>query len=288
MLTRTVVGIPASFGVDGDLETNSTENYLKYLEDKGVYTVMTTEGTSTFNLLNENEIHKLNECVVSNFSGFKIIGVPNLSLRGVLDFVKKAEDYLDDKSNLMFLYPERFYSEKIIIDFFKEIRKQTSSNIYIHGKTIRNGTGGTWDYNSSVINELFEQNILKGIKEEHPNLLKSYDFVNQLRNEIDVIVAGGSMRRYEYLRSAGANSFLSGAGNLFPEIEQAYIDGYKDEALDAEKRLFAVFMKNGWHKSLRNGLKYLNLTCYNDRKPWPETSKEEMEEIGNVIEEIKT
>ena len=50
MLTRTVIGIPASFDVDGNLETNSTENYLKYLEDKGVNTVMTTEGTSTFNL----------------------------------------------------------------------------------------------------------------------------------------------------------------------------------------------------------------------------------------------
>jgi len=205
----------------------------------------------------------------------------------VLEFVKKAEDYLDDKSNLMFLYPERFYNEKIIVDFFKEIRNQTNSNIYVHGKTIRNGTGGTWDYNSSVINELFDKNILKGIKEEHPNLLKSYDFVSKLDKKIDVIVAGGSMRRYEYLRSAGANSFLSGVGNLFPEIEQAYIDGYKDEALEVEKKLFTVFMKNGWHKSLRNGLKYLNLTCYNNRKPWPETSEEEMLEVGNVIEEIK-
>ena len=176
---------------------------------------------------------------------------------------------------------------KKFLNYFSEIRNNTSSKIYIHGKTIRNATGGTWNYNSSVINDLFDDEVLIGIKEEHPNLLKSYDFVSELNKDIDVIVAGGSMRRYEYLRSAGANSFLSGVGNLFPKIEQSYIDGEKDCALEKEKKLFSVFMKNGWHKSLRIGLKYLNLTCYNDRKPWPETTKEELNQVSKVIEEIR-
>jgi len=287
MLTRTVIGIPSSYDAKGNLEIDSTNLYLRYLEEHAAHTVMTTDGTSNFNLLREDEIHQLNKCVVSNFSGFKIIGVPNLSLRGTLNFIKKTEEYLDAKSNLMFLYPDRFYDEEIIIDFFKEIRKETSSKIYIHGKTIRNATGGTWDYNSSVINTLFNNGVLKGIKEEHPNLLKSYDFVSELNKDLDVIIAGGSMRRYEYLKSAGANSFLSGIGNLFPQIEQSYIDGATTSALEKEKKIFSVFMKNGWHKSLRISLKYLDLTCYNNRQPWPATTEKELQEIVKVIEEIK-
>ena len=287
MHTRTVIGIPCSYDEQEELEIESTKKYLNYLDDHSVHTVMTTEGTSNFNLLSEEEIHKLNKCVVNNFSGHKILGVPNISLRGVINFVHKAEKYLDKNSKLMFLYPERFYDEKDIIDFYKEIRNNTSSKIYIHGKTIRAATGGTWNFNGAVLNELYDIEVLEGIKEEHPNLLKSYDFVKSLNKDLDVIVAGGSMRRYEYLSSAGANSFLSGIGNLFPEIEQSYIEGEKTEALEKEAKLFSVFMKYGWHKSLRNALNYLDLTCYNNRKPWPTTKGEEKQNIINVIEEIK-
>jgi len=46
-------------------------------------------------------------------------------------------------------------------------------------------------------------------------------------------------------------------------------------------------MKNGWHKSLRISLKYLDLTCYNNRQPWPATTEKELQEIVKVIEEIK-
>ena len=130
--------------------------------------------------------------------------------------------------------------------------------------------------------------MIEGIKEEHSNLYKSYDFVSKLDPDMDVIVAGGSsMRRFEFLESAGANAFLSGVGNLFPHIEQQYLDGDKDVALSIEKRFFDVFMKYGWHKSLRIGLDILNLTCYNDRNPWPRRDPEEYKEIKNIVEFIK-
>lgn len=287
MHTRTVVGIPVSYDRCENLELESTKKYLNYLEDNQVGTVMTTEGTSNFNLLSINEIHDLNKSVVQNFKGSKIIGVPSLSLRDTISFVEKSKKYLDSNSNLMFLYPERFYNEGVILDYFRKIKDATGSKIYIHGKSIRNATGGSWDYNSNIINTLYKESVLQGIKEEHPNLLKSYDFVSELEKDIDVIVAGGSMRRYEYLNSAGANSFLSGVGNLFPSVEKDYINGNKREPLEKEKKIFSIFMKIGWHKSLRISLKYLDLTCYNNRSPWPETTGQEINEISKVIEEIK-
>lgn len=287
MLRRTVVGIPASYSEDQSLETESTIRYLSYLEDQGVHTVMTTAGTSHFNLLNIDEIHALNKTVANSFKGSKIIGVPALSNRDAITFIERANDYIDSSCRLMLLYPERYYSEDEIVDYMSDLRSHTDNKIYIHGKTIRNATGGSWDYNASVINKLYNYGILEGIKEEHSNLSKSYDFVSEIYPEVDVIVAGGSMRRYEYLQSAGANSFLSGVGNLFPKVEQDYLDGLTADSLNKEKQMFSVFMKYGWHKSLRIALKYLDLTCYHNRKPWPATSVLEEEAIKKVVENIR-
>ena len=287
MLRRTVVGIPASYSEDQSLETESTIRYLSYLEDQGVHTVMTTAGTSHFNLLNIDEIHALNKAVANSFKGNKIIGVPALSNRDAIAFIERANDYIDSSCRLMLLYPERYYSEDEIVDYMSDLRSHTDNKIYIHGKTIRNATGGNWDYNASVINKLYNYGILEGIKEEHSNLSKSYDFVSEIHPEVDIIVAGGSMRRYEYLQSAGANSFLSGVGNLFPKVEQDYLDGSTADSLNKEKQMFSVFMKYGWHKSLRIALKHLDLTCYHNRKPWPVTSVLEEEAIKKVVENIR-
>lgn len=284
---RTVVAIPASYDSSEDLELESTKKYLSYLENNLVDTVMTTAGTSHFNLLSNKEVHDLNRCVVENFKGKKIIGIPALSTKQAIEFVEEASDYIDSNTNLMALYPERFYEERFIKKYMHSIREKTANKIYIHGKTIRNATGGVWDYNSNILNELFYEQVLEGIKEEHSNLYKSYDFVSKLDPGLDVIVAGGSMRRFEFLESAGANSFLSGVGNLFPHIEQQYLDGNKDRAIEIEKIFFDVFMKYGWHKSLRIGLDIMNLTCYNDRSPWPQRDPEEYKEIEKIIEVIK-
>ena len=286
-MKRVVVGIPASYDKDQNLETTSTIEYLKYLKEKAVHTVMTTAGTSHFNLLSIEEIHTLNKAVVENFDGHKIIGIPALSIIHAKKFIEIANNYIDENTNLMLLYPERFYSEKEIINYMCTLRECTKNKIYIHGKSIRNATGGVWDYNHQTINTLFDLGILKGIKEEHSNLSKSYDFVSNLDNRIDIIVAGGSMRRFEFLKSAGANSFLSGVGNLFPHVEKEYLDSGSLSSLEKEKKMFDVFMEFGWHKSLRIALKYLGLTCFHDREPWPQVKQSEEQKIINIIEEIK-
>ena len=287
-MKRVVVAIPASYNAEQELETDSTIRYLKYLEKNATKTVMTTAGTSHYNLLTIDEIHELNSSVALSFKGHKILGVPAVNQRQAVEFVTKAKQYADENTNFMLLYPERFYSEEKVVDYMQSIAQNCDNQIYIHGKTIRNATGGSWDYTSDVINTLHQQGVLKGIKEEHSQLNKSYDFVSKIHDEVDVIVAGGSMRRYEFLRSAGANAFLSGVGNLFPDVEQRYINGDIDLPLELEKKMFDIFMKYGWHKSLRIALDYLDLTCYNNREPWPETLESEREEIIRVVEEIRS
>ena len=285
---RPVVAIPPSYSKHEDLETDSTKNYLSYLEENGAKCVMTTAGTSQFNLLSTEEVHQLNQGV-SEFNGQKILGVPALSLRHTIDFVKQARDsYLDEDSSLMVLYPDRYYYDHVLESFIEKVTDHTDK-VYLHTPKMRKGKGGDYEYQSNVVSDMLKWG-LTGIKEENSNLQQSYDFVRDLPVDLDVIVAGGSMRRFQFLESAGANSFLSGIGNLFPRIENGFLSSgdERQKALDIESEFFDVTSKVGWHPALRSSLKEMGLTCFYNRQPWPELSHVEFLELATIIKEVQS
>jgi len=111
-----------------------------------------------------------------------------------------------------------------------------------------------------------------------------------LYSGIQVIVAGGSMRRFSFLESAGADTFLSGIGNFYPWVENSFRAAKKNKKkkmfLELEARFFDVFMKHGWHSSLRAGLKSKRLTCHYDRQPWP-SLHDGYQEIKDILSEIE-
>ena len=287
---RPVVAIPPSYNQDQSLELDSTINYLKYLEDNGATCVMTTAGTSQFNFLDVSEIHELNRCVAENFDGQKILGIPALPSLHAESFVREALGYLDEDSTLMAPYPDRFYNEYTLRQYVENICDTAEQGVYLHTQKMRSGVSGDWNYTADILNFMHQNGDLIGVKEEHPNLQESYGFIRDLNNDLDVIVAGGSMRRFQFLESAGANSFLSGIGNLFPSIENDFFDRDLEtriKILQKESKFFNVFMANGWHRSLRASLKIMDLTCLNNRDPWPEKCTDLDEKLANMIEGTK-
>ena len=286
-----VVAIPPSYDSEQELELESTVEYMKYLYDNGARTVMTTAGTSQFNFLSFKEIYMLNSTISDSFEGKCILGIPGVSTSEACKYVQYAKGgYSGPDSHLMVLYPDRFYDNKSVIDYVSKISDKWGEPIYLHTPQMRKGTGGNWNYTAEVINELYDKGKLIGIKEEHSDLSASYNFVAALNKRIDVIVAGGSMRRFNYLESAGANAFLSGIGNLIPDIETKFLNSHHDwyeSFLQQETKFFNTFLKYGWHASLRSALKLLGLTCFNNRNPWPELSPDAEFEIMNIIKELK-
>ena len=181
---RPVVAIPPSYNKNEDLETDSTKSYLNYLKQNGAECVMTTAGTSQFNLLSTEEIHTLNKAV-SSFEGQKVLGVPALSLRHTIEFIKQAKgDYLDEDSNLMVLYPDRYYYDSVLESFLEAVTDHTDK-VYLHTPKMRNGKGGDYEYSSRIISSMFTWG-LAGIKEENSSLQQSYDFVRGLPEGLDV------------------------------------------------------------------------------------------------------
>ena len=296
MKTRTVIPIPPSFDKNQNLDIISVSKYVKYLENKGACTVMTTAGTSQYNLLDIDEIHSLNKTIVDSFKGSKILGVPALATRSAIKFIEEAEDnYVDENTRLMCLYPDRFYSSKTIQDYFLSLRSASSDPLYIHGMFMRSGTGGNWDFDSATLKSLISKGVIEGMKEENSSLAASFGFVDDIRGfseSFDIIVAGGSMRRHQFLANAGANSFLAGVGNFFPEIEISYCQKLDDgksitKEIELETDLFRVFNQYGWHKSLRIGLSELQLGCSYDRKPWPARQEKACKDIASILETIR-
>lgn len=289
MTKSPVVPIPSSFSKDDNLETESTKKYLNFLFESGIECIMSTAGTSSFNLLNIEEIHHFNNVLSKSHIKHKILGIPPLSLKETIKFIDFAnKNYVNDTCNLMAFYPDRWYDNDTIKSYFAALSKKLEKAIYIHCMPMRSHVKPIVDYDYQLINRLFKDKILAGIKEEHSNLSASYNFVSKLDNNIDVIVAGGSMRRHQYLKSAGANRFLAGLGNIFPKIEINYQNNKKqDLCLKQETALFDVFMNIGWHKSLREALRQQGHTCFFDRQPWPKVNNEEKNQIFNVLKQIK-
>ena len=282
-----VIAVPPSYDANSQLEVESTLSYMQYLYERGATHVMTTAGTSQFNYLSNQEIHQLNQAV-SDFDGFKILGIPALSAFHITEFVKKSNDlgYIDNRTKLMALYPDRYYDDQTIYNYIKRISDIVEERIYVHAQKMRNAISGDWNYQADILNKLYDDGYICGLREEHSNLQSAYDFVSCLNKEMHIIVAGGSMRRYQYLESAGANSLLSGIGNIEPQIESKCIASHnyrRNKILDLEAKIVKVFMGYGWHKSLRESLRQIGITCWSNRQPWPDPCRQFMTDISETL-----
>ena len=259
---------------------------------------MTTAGTSQFNLLSLEEIRLFNKSCVDNFNETIIIGIPPLSERHTLEEVEWYNNNIDrDNVYLMLLYPDRFYNTKNIYNFFDRIARISELGIYVHGMFMRKGTGGMYDFDHTLISEMASHDNIWGMKEETVNLADA--FTQCLKSDInhkdfEVIVAGGSQKRFWYLHPVGATNFLTGIGSMFPQID---IDFYntiskgnynkaKDIMVNDEGVLFKTFMEIGWHKSMREALKILGFSKGPDRRPFASATPTESKIIKKILTQI--
>lgn len=280
-----VFPIPPSFNEDSSIDLDTTEKYLSYLKSAGVKTIMTTAGTSQFNLLTEDEILLFNQLCV-NYDGNVILGLsssPNtLSTMNLLNIAENK------KVSFLIFYPDRYYDYETIISYFKTIANKSPRPILIHTMPIRSGYGLYYvEYPTKLMLEISKIDNIIGMKEENRNKPHALDFCEKICNDnFGAIVAGGSISRYIYLKDAGAQTYLAGLGSVLPELEMEYWRTKDNKYLDLEQKLFSVFMKIGWHKALRTALKTKGF-IKNDRQPFPQASETEIREIRYILSKLE-
>jgi len=274
-----VYPIPPSFKIDESIDLESTKKYINYLKQNGAKILMTTAGTSQFNLLDKDEIRSLNQ-IVSEFDGKKIIGLPSLSMYHLETEIRLLNDKNLEDCSLLIIFPERYYNDEQVVKFFEQVTKISNYPVLAHGNPIKVGNGGNLDYGKNLLKKLSKIPNFIGIKEESSSL----DFASKnLSNlNLEIIVAGGSMSRFWFLQPFGATTYLTGVGSFNPKIEEDFYMNYSNENFEEakkimenyEKPLFETFMNLGWHASMRYALNQMGY-IQNNRKPFVELTESE-------------
>ena len=277
-----VFPIPPAYDKNGNLDLNAVRKYITYLEESGVEVIMTTAGTSQFNLLKMSDIISLNK-VCAEFKGKSILGIPALSQEEASSFIVEMNKLEFKNSSLMLLYPDRYYGDSGIVDYFNSLADTSNYTCFIHGMFMRKGTGGTYNFTAELINKISLHSNIIGMKEETNDFGLAYSVCKDInKDNFIVIVAGGSMKRFLSLHSTGVQTFLTGIGNILPKIDIDFhsklTNGKLYEAYDVvnnfENLFFDVFMKYGWHLSLREGLYCENHYEPHTKPPFPRANKE--------------
>jgi dihydrodipicolinate synthase/N-acetylneuraminate lyase len=291
--SNVVYPIPPAFKNEA-FHTEEVEKYLQKLYDRGARTVLTTIGTSRYNLLNDMEIFEFHHAM-STFKGTRILGVPATAEHHLKHHLITI-DALDLADAIMIVYPDRYYNDQTIIDFMHSVASISQLPILFHGMFMRNAIGGgTWEFTPKVVEAIKQHGNIIGMKEESINHNTAYKISLLADDNFIVIPAGGSCRRYLMCGPAGAQTFLGGIGNIFPEIENTFYTEYKsgnhkiaNEIInDFETPLFNVFEKIGWHKALQIALNLEGLLTTDNREPFSRPSDDEINAVQEILNDIK-
>ncbi|MBK7477470.1 MAG: hypothetical protein IPI11_16255 [Haliscomenobacter sp.] len=207
-----------------------------------------------------------------------ILATPKLSEYHLSRFLDEMLKFCED-SPIMLIYPERYYDEESLISFYSRVTNRFQRRFYFHGLKMISYRGGIMTYSAKMINKIKEASpFIVGMKEETPSYEEGFNLCSNIRDKesFEIIVAGGSMRRFALLELSGAQSFLSGIGSIYPQIELDFMkffsNGEKEKAENIirylETPFFNVFFEVGWHQALRYALAELKLISKYQRRPF--------------------
>jgi 4-hydroxy-tetrahydrodipicolinate synthase len=275
------------------IDSDEVIKYVNYLYDHGAKIVLTTAGTSRFNFLTNGELRQLN-FAISCFPGKVIVGLQplaNIYLKQELTALAAVK-----ADAVLLFYPDRYYDDETIVNYFHEAADVSPLPVLIHGMFMRHALGGMYNYQPDLVTKLMDHPNILGVKEESTTYALAYKISTLASPSFLVFPAGGSCRRYLLTGPAGAQTFLGGIGNIFPEIEETFFKEFKSGdkniaykiVTNYEEVLFKVFSKIGWHKALQEALNYKGLLATENRAPFSAMVDEEQKQIiHNVLDSIQ-
>jgi len=292
-----VLPIPIPFLENEEIDYQGLDRYIRFLSDKGIQNVMTTVGTSRFNLLTDEEVRQVNKVVADAMpeDGVSIVANPLVgSTKAAITFAKHSQSIGADFFLLYF--PERHYGEENTYQYFKTVADAVDIPILIHEMPKRNGIGGgTVQYSLNLLERLLAIPNIVGFKEEALNLEYSNQIVTKFKDSAIIIGAGGGMSRYlkrDFER--GSKAFLGGIGNFYPQLEIDFYDAITSgkETLankivsEIELPYFDIVVPYGWHPTLKAALAYQGLMNPFERRPMVTLSTNARKAIEKAVDNI--
>ena len=289
-----VFPLPTPFTESGAVDLAALERYVDFLAGVGVPAIMSTIGTSRFNLLTNDEIKDVNATIAKAAKGrcVVILAGPLVGTTGVnVDFARHAEKVGADA--YIAYFPERYYGEAAVLDFFKALTDAVSIGVMIHEMPMRSGYGGNQQYSLDRLDKLTDMPGLVGMKEECMDGGYAYLLHRRLSAKCGIIGAG-SKRLFMRDFHAGAKAYLVGLGNFFPQVAKDFYAamraGQNDRAHAIvrayEDPYFDVAVSLGWHLALKETMHLLGLMPAFERAPLPRLNDAQQTKLRDCVDKL--
>ncbi len=298
-LTGPVHPIPVPFAPDESVDYDSLGDYIEYLVDGGATTLLVTVGTSRFNLLDREEMLRVNETVVHRAArrARVIVSGPGPNTGSTMENIAFAQAAAKAGADAFIVaYPERHYGDDDLVAFFHDIAEAAPLPLWVHAVPMRDGFGGVnavTPFSLAALERIVEHPKVVGVKEENGDRALYEQIQAKLKDRISIIGAGGAMRRYLRDEPLGASCYLVGTESLLPNLGVRFFEAMsrgdrklaESIAEEQEDRFFEAAVRFGWHRSLKAALHLLGLMPLTERRPFSPLAPDELETLRGVMAE---
>ncbi len=274
-----VFPIPTPFTRDEAVDWDALRTYVDWLVRQGARTIMVTVGTSRFSLLDHDEMRMVNETVIAAVDkrAYTIVtGPPFGSLSTAVHFARHAAAAGADA--MLAVYPERYYGEQAVFDFFREVSEAVDIGVMIHLAPMLPGPAGLGDrvnYSPGLVERIARLPGMVGMKEESNNMHLCYAYNRLLHERFCIIGGAGCMRAFLAASVWRQPAYLVGVGNFAPKVELDFFSALTQGNMDEARRIidnyetpfFDQAVRLGWHLALKEALAAHSLMPAWERRP---------------------
>lgn len=294
-LSGPVCPILTPFSKDGSrVDHEALAKYVDFLAASGIPAVMTTVGTSRFNLLSDNEIKEVNETVAKAADGRCLVilaGPMTGHTTSNIEFAQHAGAQGADA--FIAFYPERYYGDEPLYQFFETLTQSTDIGVMIHEMPMRSGYGGSQQYPINLLKRLAELPNIYGLKEECMDASYAYILHRALEDDL-AIIGAGSMRLFMRDYHAGGRAYLVGIGSFFPRVAKAFYEAVITDDMGRahsivrtyEEPYFDLAVSLGWHVALKETLNILGLMPAWERDPLPRLTLDQRKRLKEKVDSL--
>jgi len=284
-----------------DIDYESLENYIQYMYDNGAKIFYAMAFNTRYLLMSEDEIYKVNECVIKKIKGFNdketitIVGDPlDCSTETSIKFAQHANDHGADMISL--IYRAYLFFDDHVFNHYNTIANAVDIPILVHEMPFMKGIPRHQDGNWSIdlLDRLADIPNVLAVKEDAKLDDYTKDIVDKISDRVAIVVSGNGLQQWSKV-SEKCQAWLSGIGNLFPKVEMDYYQYHLNNDQEKcneiieniEKPFFFVKDNYSWHLGIKSAMEHLNIMSKQERMPYQELDEEKHKHIGEIVEQIK-
>lgn len=200
-----------AFKENGELDENAQEVIVNFLKER-VYGLFICGSYGSGPLMNVEERKKVFEITAQEVNGkIPIIAhVGTTNLRDSIILGQHAEKYGADRVTAV---PPYYYhhNEESILCYFSELVKAVRIPVYVYNNPKTVG----YNVNDQLILKLIDIGV-KGIKDSSFDIMMFANYLRKTPEDFDVVL--GTEAMWLSAVALGAQAFIPGLGNAFPEI----------------------------------------------------------------------